>query len=249
MFLQDKDSKFKEQGKVKPKIEDVASAYFKGETKESVLEFIAYIRSNKMTPQWASVNSWKILHKGKSVAFIKLWDGSWYVDPDVDFGDISFETYVKNQKLEKIIFSNIETCTQCLPNGQCTPGRSIKILGKDFNNICHVQRFQNPNNAEVDCIKKIFEYRKKNVAENKVPKTFYIGKSKRDVLIKRFGLANFNTGYEVIMSYINQDIIDEKPKKTKSFEKFLGIYTEIKKNDPKINFIKLFEKGLEEYVK
>ena len=249
MFLQDKDSKFKDQGKVKPKIEEIASEYFKGETKKSVIDFIAYLRSNKMTPQWASVNSWKILYKSKSVAFIKLWNGSWYIDPDIDFNDNGFEMYAKQEKLEKHIWKNIEPCINCLPNGQCTPGRSVKIYGKDFKNVCHAPRFKNPNDAEVDCIKKIFDYRKGIVAENKVPKTFYIGKNKREELVKKFGLPNFEMGYEVIMSYINQDIVAEKPKKTKDFNKFFGIYTEIKKNDPKINFLKLFEMGLEQYIK
>jgi hypothetical protein len=242
MFLQDKDSKFKEQGKVKPKIEDIVSTYFNGETKEIVLDFIAYLLSNKMTPQWASVNSWKISFKSKGVAYIKLWNGSWYIDPDVDFGDSAFEIYATNEKLEKNIVANIEKCINCLPNGKCTPGRSVKIFGKDFTNVCHAPRFQNPNVKELDCIKKIFEYRKGLVAENKVPKVHYIGKSKQEEFKKKYGLSNFNKAFEVFGAYYNNNL-------SYASDKLFKIYTKIEKSNPKIHPLKLLETGLEEYTK
>lgn len=242
MILQDKESKFKEQGKVKPKIEDIVSVYFKGETRENVLDFIAYLRSNKMTPQWASINSWKISYKSKGIAYIKLWNASWYVDPDVNPGDGAFEIYAKNEKLAKIILANIETCTNCLPNGKCTPGHSAKIFGKDFRNVCHAPRFQNPNAKELDCIKKIFDYRRGLVAEKKVPKVHYIGKNKQEEFKKKYGLSNFNKAFEVFDAYYNND-------SSYANQKFFKIYSKIEKANPKIHPLKLLEMGLEEYTK
>ena len=242
MFLHDKKSLFKDQKNIRPKIEDIAFEYVNEEFKEDILEFITYLKEDKMTVQWASVNSWKILHKSKDVAFIKLYEGSWYIDPAVDFKDSNFESLIKKEKYEKIIWDNIEICVNCLPNGQCTPGRSVKILGKDYKNVCHSIRFKNPKINEINCIKKIFEYRKKIISENGVSKTFYVGKKRKEELIKKYGLENYNLGYEAIMLYINQKM-DNK------FDSFIKIYEKIKEKNPKINFLELFEIGLEEYSK
>ena len=209
---------------------------------KNIYEFVSYLKEDKLTAQWASVNSWKILHKNKDLAFIKIYEGSWYIDPVVDFKDKNFESFIKRENIDKVILNNIEMCTNCLPSGQCTPGRSVKILGKVFNNVCHSTRFKNPKAQETNCIKKIFEYRKKIISEGGASKTFYVGKSKKEELTKKHGAKNYDFVYEAIMLYING-------KKDIKHSSLFGIFNEIKNNNPKINFLKLFETGLEEYSK
>jgi hypothetical protein len=126
MFLHDKNSSFRYQKNTKPKVEDIVVEHCEKNYKENILGFIKYLKENKMTTRWASVNSWKILHKSKDVAWIKLYEGSWYIDPIIDFNDNNFEFSMKKKKFEKIIWNNVELCVNCLPNGQCTPGFPLK---------------------------------------------------------------------------------------------------------------------------
>ena len=238
MFLYDKNSVFKDQKNSKPKIEDIADQYVDKKHRNNLHTFIGYLKEN-MTSRWASVNSWKILYKAKDLAFLKVFESSWYLDPVLDFKDKNFEPYAKKENIEKIILENVEFCINCLPNGQCTPGRSVKIFGKELKNVCHVLRFKDPKTSEIDCIKKIFEYRKNAINEGGVSKTFYVGKSKKDELIKKHGIKNYDFAYEAIMLYING-------KKDTKHGSMLGKFDQIKKKNPKISFLKLFEAGLEE---
>ena len=247
MFLHDKNSAFKDQKNTKPKIEDIVSEHCDKTHRENILEFITYLKENKITTRWASVNSWNVLHKSKNVAWIKLFEGSWYIDPIVDFNDENFVSSIKKDKFEKIIWSNVEMCNNCLPNGQCTPGHSINILGKEYKNVCRAPRFKNPGINEINCIKKIFEYRKNIICGNQVQKTFYIGKKKRDEYIKKYGEETLHLAYEAMIFYLNQHIKTEKPRKDKNFNLFVGLYEKAKEKNPKIDLIKLFETGLEEY--
>lgn len=43
-----------------------------GETKTTGMEFAAYLRTKKLTPQYSSLNSRKISYKGKCLCYIKL---------------------------------------------------------------------------------------------------------------------------------------------------------------------------------
>ena len=242
MFLQNKNPIFKDQKTSKPKIEDIANEHVKKEHRSNILAFLSYLKENKITRLWASVNSWKILHKGKDLAFLKIYEGSWYIDPVVDFKDKNFESFIKKETMDKVILDSIELCINCLPNGQCTPGRSVKILGKEFKNVCHSIRFKDPKAKEIDCIKKIFEYRQKIISEDGVSKTFYVGKIKKEELVKKHGAKNYDFVYEAIMLYING-------KKDAKHSSMFGIFDKIKNINPKINFLKLFEAGLEGYSK
>ena len=58
---------FKEQKALKLKIEDEIPKFLDGEMKQSALDFIAYMRANKMQPAWLSTNSWKANYKGQNI--------------------------------------------------------------------------------------------------------------------------------------------------------------------------------------
>ena len=66
-----------EQKKNRPKIEDVIPQYLAGDKIKSALDFIAYLRTNKMSPGWAGfTNAWKATNKGRTICYIKLGAGS-----------------------------------------------------------------------------------------------------------------------------------------------------------------------------
>jgi len=249
LVLQYINSKYKDQKNTRPKIEDMVFEFLGKENCENAMAFISYLRENKMSIQWASTNSWKITNKGKNVAYFKLYNDSWFIDPEINYEDTIFLNYVKNEKLGKILQKNVEHCVNCLPNGQCSPGRTIEILGKQFINVCHSIRFINPQGADIHCIKKLFEYRKNMIAGNKVQKTFYVGKMVKNKLINQFGLSNFNLAYDSITVFINRDINTPKSIKPENYDIFLRIYSEIMNNNPEYNFLNMLEAGLKEYCK
>ena len=70
----------------KPKIEDVMHEVLKGDTLKNGIAFVAWLRENKMSPQWSAANSWKIAYKAHNVCNInlsgsyhKIETGSWRV--------------------------------------------------------------------------------------------------------------------------------------------------------------------------
>ena len=57
---------------MKLKIEDEIPHFLDGETKQSALDFAAYMRANRMPLSWQSTNSWKANHKAQNVCVIRL---------------------------------------------------------------------------------------------------------------------------------------------------------------------------------
>ena len=112
MFFQDKDSQFLEQKKTKPKIEDIVAEYEFSHSgaKETVLEFIAWLKANKISLGWASSNTWKIAYKGRRIGSIRFYEGSLYIDPPFNPKDSNLEYYIINENLAEIIWANIEFC-------------------------------------------------------------------------------------------------------------------------------------------
>ena len=51
-------SGYQEQKADKPNIEDVIQAILKDDRKQAAWDFVAFVKSLKMKPQWASTNSW-----------------------------------------------------------------------------------------------------------------------------------------------------------------------------------------------
>ena len=58
-------SLYKEQKVVKPKPEDVAGDFLDAERAADLLNFVEFIRTNKIGIQWASANSWALVFKSK----------------------------------------------------------------------------------------------------------------------------------------------------------------------------------------
>jgi len=177
--MQEANSNKHKQYKSRPRIEEfVSESDFDDEAKNNILDFASYLRTNKMPPQWAAINSWKFLYKKERIGYIRLIDGAWFFDyiiPKIEKAqelykadltvDEKFEEYAANENLKEFILDNIKYCTQCISIGHCSP-KNLNIFGKDFEKLCWNGNlsFKNPNAVEVELLKKLYDYLKNNIA-------------------------------------------------------------------------------------
>jgi len=169
------------QRELKPKIEDVMPFYLDGEELKTALDFVAYLRTNKMSPTWAGVhNSWTYSYKGKglynimlrttNILFVHYDEGKkWFIEPYLR--NLSkYDDKILDVELQCCLWDNVSHCRNFLMGGcnyhGCAPGMSKTIAGKAFNNICsahasvgrRVMVAYDPSEATIDCIKKLLEF-------------------------------------------------------------------------------------------
>ena len=150
------------QKKLKPKIEDVILDLVKEEHQKAALDFVGYIRLNKMTPAWASQNSWKVSYKGQVLCYIRtagtapyhnLDDGSWHINFSV-YSDYVYEVPVSNEAIE-MIWNKVKHCTNCY---NCAPANHLTINGKEFDKVCHQWLIvKNPDAEMLECLKNLVD--------------------------------------------------------------------------------------------
>lgn len=156
------------QKKAKPKIEEIINTMLVGEKKQSVSDFVAYVKSFRMTPQWASANSWAVSYKNKRVCYIKISDyvageGSWYIRPALGYNDALAEFCYK-EHLENRMLDNVHFCRAC---GKCAPGKRVTFFGKELDNVCCPPidfEFHDPDIHALDCAKKLVVFRRNIIA-------------------------------------------------------------------------------------
>ena len=167
-----------EQPKAKPKIEDVIATLLDGDTKKNALDFIAYLRENKMTIARASGNAetkaidgaWKAMYKGKGICRIWLSKEHWVACPYADYTQ-DFEAYITRENLQEVIWDNLFTCRVCNPRlcssqahkpEETFAGFTKTYFGREFDNICKFwdAYFVNPDARTVNCIEKMVGYTK-----------------------------------------------------------------------------------------
>lgn len=178
------------QRETKPKIEDVLPYCLDGEMLKSALDFVAWLRANKMNPVWAGVhNQWKHTYKGTGLYVINLRatdpniiklrtadsneeEKKWTVEPYLK--NISkYNDSIINEGLQTYIWNNVGYCRHVLMGDcnfhGCAPGMSKTIVGKEFKNIClahagigrRVMVAHDPDKNTIDCIKKLLEFERK----------------------------------------------------------------------------------------
>jgi hypothetical protein len=174
------ESKYEQQKKIKPLIEDRINSYIEGRLRNDVTEFVSFLRENKMSPQWASTDSYAVSYKSRRVCIIKIKNGEWSLWLNTQYND-DFNVCFSGVKdeMQRILLDNIVYCQHC---GKCAPGLNITILGRQLQNACYcpVIRLNNPSQTELDCARKLVILRKAAIAENKAPKVMYVAMSKRN---------------------------------------------------------------------
>ena len=169
------------QQKLKPDIEDVIPYYLDGKELETALNFIAHLRTEKIKPRWAGVHStWNFNYKGgKTICFIRLgrtWHAKesgkikWEVSPNL-INISAYENEIIDKNMQNYIWDGLVYCKSCIrANGlhqECSPGVNKIVLKKDVTGICRgffgfrkPISFQNPDEAALNCIKKLIELEK-----------------------------------------------------------------------------------------
>ena len=153
-------SLYKDQKALKPNIEDVAGEIIGAEKLANLMDFVAFLRENKLAPRWQSSNSWKVMHKGKTVCFVKLRDdkGFW----SVYFSQFTREKWflehepslAADDELKDFIWRHIPG-RNC-PGTRCN-GRNADILDREFAGVCWCWpvRIWNADGKDLDCVKKL----------------------------------------------------------------------------------------------
>jgi len=152
---------YKKPREPKPKAEDVAMNFLEEDSLKNLLNFLEFLKSIKLNPRCNAPNSWSVNHKGKTICYIKLAEGSW----GIHHNRLFFEEYDKymGDELKEFVWNNMGS-PRCAPN--CN-GRSMTIMDKKFDGVCYCWPFRlhNADGAALKHLKKIIEVRKSIIAD------------------------------------------------------------------------------------
>ena len=164
------------QREIKPKVESVLPFYLDGEMLKLALDFVAYLRAEKMNPGWAGVhNAWRATSKGKPICYIRLgkewirdtekkWvintkNLKWLVIPYLDHMNDYADKI--NEDWKKIIWDDLRNCVNCAYGCSSRAAKTVTVLGKDFSGLCpgfiNKVSFVNPDEAAIKIIKRLLE--------------------------------------------------------------------------------------------
>ena len=167
----------------KPNIEDVLPHYLSGEMLKNALDFVAYLRKNKMKPSWTIHNAWKATYKGKPLYYIRLplydshfyrpnqpaeitWERSWTVTPYL-LGIEQYQHQITDETDQQIVMDNLYGCKpNCIE--PCNSETKLQLFGKEIVKNCDSGGtinnrslwIVNPNEREIAAIKKFMELEK-----------------------------------------------------------------------------------------
>ena len=137
--------------------------------KKTALDFVAYLRANKMSPGWSDVNVWKVVNKGKKLCEIRLngrfWgeDKKWVVVLNLINMD-EYEESIVNAGMQELIWENVFYC-KCYPKPGCGGRGKYTFLGREIEGVGGCNRwssvFRDPDEEAVECMKKLMELEKK----------------------------------------------------------------------------------------
>jgi len=128
---------------IRRNIENDAVEFLENEKQKNMLDFVAWLKKNKMPPVWGSYYSWKSSFKGKGMCYLGIdpSNGSWNINPYIDgFED---ENALPNEQLKEMVWSRVDTCKIC--GCSCWPGNDKTILGKHYENVCGQFTLLDPN--------------------------------------------------------------------------------------------------------
>jgi len=153
----------KQTGKRKKEIEEAISDSFDGEMKKRMLDFIAYLRKNKMNPAPSSATSWKISYKACVVCYLRCDLDAGIMTAQPVLGEYGQDSL--SDEFKETVWENTKKEKDC--HGSCRCSYKLKtVFGRAFKHNCglHIV-FTNPNASEIECLKKLLEMRR-NVIQN-----------------------------------------------------------------------------------
>ena len=154
----------------KPTIETVAEQLLDGEIKKDFIEFLDWMKQEKIRFQWGSTNSFNANYKSKRVARIGIGENRLSIIIHTAERD-KFDGYLEGQSGEvvDIFMKSIDKiCNDC---GACAPGKSFDISGKHYEKVCfdglgsHGLRYINSDAEQTEIVKKLMNARKSYITK------------------------------------------------------------------------------------
>lgn len=152
----------------KPTIEDVIRTTLSEGRQEVALEFVSFLRALRMSPQWASTNSWAVTYKSKRVCYIKIADklpvGTWYIRPSLQYDD-ALNDFCVAEDMVSLMLKSVHFCKAC---GKCAPGKTVSFFGQELDHVCCAPidfEFHNPSSNELECVKKLVIYSRQKIQD------------------------------------------------------------------------------------
>jgi hypothetical protein len=159
---------YQKQKTDKPQIEDVIPDYLDGEMRKLALDIAAFLRANKMSPTWASGNSWKSSCKGKGICYVKLLPEAnahkWAVTlMPLDWR--RYDEWVYAEGYADKFTEKPHYCHGCgRPTGESCGGRKdFTVNGKELKGVCghnFMRWINDPDTETVNGIKRFLESEK-----------------------------------------------------------------------------------------
>jgi len=153
--------------KRKLEIEEVISDLYDGEMKEHLLNFIIYLRKNKLNPARSSASTWKIGLKACVVCYIRYDSDAKTITIHPIIGENGHDSL--SDELKEIVWANTKKKKDC--HGSCRCSYKLKTIFGRTSGIytCgNAVDFINPNAKEIECIKKLLELRKDTIQNGKL---------------------------------------------------------------------------------
>jgi len=136
--------------------EETIKETLKGETQKNALNFAAFMAAHGIT---TGENHGTIVYNGTILAWMHMGGeaelpGPWTVWPDL-IGTVP-DGFDFDDAMKEIAWKNINICASC--GGDCAPGNSKKIFGKDFENVCGaILAFTDPDAETLTCLMRLIE--------------------------------------------------------------------------------------------
>jgi hypothetical protein len=146
----------------------IISETLTGEARQNALELASFFQAiniscvRETTGYWADKIYFVCNYKDHSVCFVAINESepnTWHIQGD-DSGDDWFANATLDESMKEIAWEHVSVCNR---ETKCFDGcvRTNKtIFGKAFDSVCPITvKFDNPNAAEVECMKAIFAAR------------------------------------------------------------------------------------------
>jgi len=158
-----------ESNTVQPTIEDEINTLLCGDSIKTALDFVAFLRANKMAPKCVDAQNsvWCFDYLGKGTSCVIVLKG-WFVF----WGgwDVEHEEYPIDEKTKEFALAHVNICTNFKTNGkECgcgnQPGISRTIFGKEFDNVCTaLLAFTQPEAETLEYVKRLVEMENDSIA-------------------------------------------------------------------------------------
>ncbi|MDD4494825.1 MAG: hypothetical protein PHV32_10870 [Eubacteriales bacterium] len=144
----------------KPKIEEIAPDYLDGDVLDNLLDFVAWMRANKMTPTFANKSKEGIDYTSH-VCYVKLFHGKWAIwisGKHRKHKSGFIDDFLACEELKDVVGASLARCGDC---GHGCPPYTVKVCGTKYDNVCAccTVRFNNPSTETLKIVKRVIENR------------------------------------------------------------------------------------------